>query len=119
MKMKADCILARDTKRGIAGLVHLEHWSWAQCFQHILPLRKMAGALLNLIRYLESNSDSMPNYGSRYRDRLRISTGFVESAVNEIIAKRMAKKQQMRWNRHTIQPFHLICCFFAMRFAII
>jgi hypothetical protein len=93
------------TKRGIAGLVHLEHWSWAQCFQHILPLRKMAGALLNLIRYLESNSDSMPNYGSRYRDRLRISTGFVESAVNEIIAKRMAKKQQMRWNRHTIQPF--------------
>jgi hypothetical protein len=47
----------------------------------------------------------MPDYGSRYPDRLRISTGFVESAVNEIIAKRMAKKQQMRWNRHTIQPF--------------
>jgi hypothetical protein len=25
--------------------------------------------------------------------------------VNEIIAKRMAKKQQMRWNRFTVQPF--------------
>lgn len=27
----------------------------------------------------------------------RISTGFVESAVNQVIAKRMEKKQQMRW----------------------
>jgi hypothetical protein len=34
-----------------------------------------------------------------------ISTAFVESAVNEIVAKRMAKKQQMRWNRMTMQPF--------------
>ena len=33
------------------------------------------------------------------------STGFVESAVNEIVAKRMVKKQQMRWNRHTVQSF--------------
>jgi hypothetical protein len=30
---------------------------------------------------------------------------FVASAVNEIIAKRMNKKQQMRWNRVTVQPF--------------
>jgi hypothetical protein len=29
----------------------------------------------------------------------------MESAVNEIIAKRMNKKQQMRWNRATVQPF--------------
>ena len=34
-----------------------------------------------------------------------ISTSGVESAVNEIIAKRMAKSQQMRWNRWTVQPF--------------
>jgi len=34
-----------------------------------------------------------------------ISTAFVESSVNEIIAKRMNKKQQMRWNRATVQPF--------------
>jgi hypothetical protein len=27
------------------------------------------------------------------------------SAVNEIVAKRMNKKQQMRWNRMTVQPF--------------
>ena len=29
----------------------------------------------------------------------------MESAINEIIAKRMAKSQQMRWNRWTVQPF--------------
>jgi len=29
----------------------------------------------------------------------------VESAVNEIIAKRTTKKQQMRWSRATVQPF--------------
>jgi hypothetical protein len=47
----------------------------------------------------------LPNYGKRFRSGLRISTGFAESAVNEIIAKRMNKKQQMRWNRHTVQQF--------------
>jgi hypothetical protein len=29
----------------------------------------------------------------------------VESAVDEIIAKRMNEKQQMRWNRATVQSF--------------
>jgi len=47
----------------------------------------------------------MPDYGKRYHADQRISTGFVESAVNEIIAKRMVKKQQMRWNRYTVQSF--------------
>ena len=68
-------------------------------------LTKLAHTLLETIRYLELNADSMPDYGKRYRAGQRISTGFVESAVNEIIAKRMVKKQQMRWNRDTVQRF--------------
>lgn len=47
----------------------------------------------------------MPNYGKRYRGGIRISTGFVESSVNEIIARRMVKRQQMRRNTHTVQSF--------------
>ena len=47
----------------------------------------------------------MPDYGKRYRAGQRISTGFVESAVNEIVAKRMVEKQQMRWNRYIAQRF--------------
>ena len=50
-------------------------------------------------------SDSLPDYGTRYRTGAPISTAFAESAVNEIISKRMIKKQQMRWNRDTVQPF--------------
>ena len=68
-------------------------------------MAKLDRALLEVTRYLEANADSLPNYGQRYRAGLRISTEFAESAVNEIIAKRMTKRQQMRWNRHTVQLF--------------
>jgi hypothetical protein len=30
---------------------------------------------------------------------------FVETAVDEILSKRMIKKQLTRWNRWTVQPF--------------
>ena len=91
--------------RGLIGLVHLRQWAHARCFEHIPALRKLGNLLLDTIRYLELNADSLPDYGSRFRSGTRISTGFAESAVNEITAKRMTKKQQMRWNRHTVQPF--------------
>ena len=45
------------------------------------------------------------HYAAQRRRGEPISTAFVESAVNEIVAKRMNKKQQMRWNRTTVQPF--------------
>jgi hypothetical protein len=93
------------THRGIVGLVRLGHWAQARCFEHLPSLNKLALRLLETIRYLELNADSMPDYGKRHRAGQRISTGFVESAVNEIIAKRMVKKQQMRWNRFTVQRF--------------
>jgi len=44
-------------------------------------------------------------YAARQRRGEAISTAFVESAINEIIAKRMNKKQQMCWSRTTVQPF--------------
>jgi hypothetical protein len=93
------------TERGIIGLVYLGQWAQAECFDHIPSLNKLARTLSDTIRYLELNADSMPDYGKRYRAGQRISTGFVESAVNEIVAKRMVKKQQMRWNRYTVQSF--------------
>lgn len=94
-----------QVRRGVIGLVHLRQWAQARCFEHIPSMAKLGSALLDTIRYLELNADSMPDYGKRYRRGSRISTGFAESTVNEIIAKRMNKKQQMRWNRYTVQPF--------------
>jgi len=38
------------------------------------------------------------NYGERYRQGDRISTGFVESTVNYVVAKRFTKRQQMQWS---------------------
>jgi hypothetical protein len=58
-----------------------------------------------LLAYLERNQGALVHYAARRRNGEPISTAFVESAVNEIIAKRMNKKQQMRWNRATVQPF--------------
>jgi hypothetical protein len=83
-------------ERGIIALVHLAHWAAAQCFHHLPSLNKLSKSLLDGIRYLESNSDSMPDYGERYRVGARISTGFAESAVNEIIGS-----SQGAWRRNT------------------
>ena len=49
------------------GLVRLRQWAHARCFEHISSMEKLGKALLDLIRYLEANTDSLPNYGLRYR----------------------------------------------------
>ena len=61
---------------------------------------------LELLGYLRNNSDSLPNYGRRYRASRSISSAFVESAVNQLIDKRMSKSQQMRW----IRAARTFCC---------
>jgi hypothetical protein len=47
--------------------------------------------------YIDNNAGAIVNYGERHRCGERISTGFVESTINQLIAKRFVKKQQMRW----------------------
>ena len=47
--------------------------------------------------YIGANAGRIPNYGERYRAGEAISTSFAESTVNQVISKRMVKKQQMRW----------------------
>ena len=60
--------------RGLIGVVHLRQWAHARCFVYIPAMEKLGTALLDMIRYLEANADSLPNYGQRYRNRQRIST---------------------------------------------
>jgi hypothetical protein len=47
--------------------------------------------------YIENNAATLVNYGARYRKGLPISSSIAESAVNQVVSHRMAKKQQMRW----------------------
>ena len=48
----------------------------------------------DLIEYLDANRLALVNYGQRRHDRQPISTAFVESAVNEILSKRMIKSSR-------------------------
>jgi len=59
---------------------------------------KLAKAVREFGGYLAANAPAIPNYGERRLAGETISTSFVESAVNQVISKRMVKKQQMRWS---------------------
>jgi len=60
-------------------------------------LHSLGGQLLT---YMRSNRGAIVDYGKRYRAGLRVATTLAESAVNSLVGKRMAKKQQMRWSLH-------------------
>lgn len=54
--------------------------------------KKIVRYLDEMMTYIGNNQVMIPNYGERHRYGEPISTAFVESTVNEVIAKRMAKK---------------------------
>jgi hypothetical protein len=58
----------------------------------------LRGGLLNLRTYIEQNRGSITNYGARYREGRRIASTAAEASVNNLVARRMVKKQQMRWS---------------------
>src|SRR5450756_811222 len=58
---------------------------------------KLLKAVGEFDSYIRANAERIPNYGERYRAGETISTSFVESAVDQLVSKRMVKKQQMRW----------------------
>jgi hypothetical protein len=49
--------------------------------------------------YIRNNASLIPNYAERYRYAETISTAFAESTINQVVSKRMVKKQQMRWSQ--------------------
>jgi hypothetical protein len=117
----ADAHLATEAVRGLERAKwRLWHGRWSGCRRKLAALRRwsrrtslrgLAGIgrlehhVGELLAYLERNQGALVHYAARRRNGEPISTAFVESSVNEIIAKRMNKKQQMRWNRATVQPF--------------
>lgn len=60
-----------------------------------LEVRKLRRHLDEFGRYVGSNAGLVPNYAERHRYGEAVSTAFVESAVNQVIAKRFAKKQHV------------------------
>ncbi len=58
--------------------------------------RKLLKSVEDLHTYVERNREFVPNYGERYRNGEKIASGFVESAINQVVSKRMLKKN--RWD---------------------
>jgi len=117
----ADRHLADEAIRGLERAKwRLWHGRWLGCQRKLAALcrrtqrshvRDVAGIgrlerhISEPLGYLERNEGALVHDAARRRRGEPISTAFVESAVNEIVAKRMNKKQPMRWNRTTVQPF--------------
>jgi hypothetical protein len=59
-------------------------------------LPKLLQAVQDFTHYIHTNHAFIPNYGDRYRYGEKITTGFVESAVNQVPSTRFVKRQQMR-----------------------
>jgi hypothetical protein len=59
--------------------------------------QKLSKAIAEFGGYIRINAVWIPKYGERFRAGEPISSAFVESAVNQVVSKRMVKKQQMRW----------------------
>ncbi len=68
-------------------------------------LSKLVRKLEEFETYIRNNAGFIPNYGERWRYGESISTAFVESTINQVVSKRMVKKQQMRWSQ---QGAHLL-----------
>lgn len=74
----------------------------------LVPEERFWNLVWNLQRafwYLRSNERYLVNYARRHHKGLPISSAIAESAVNEVISLRMAKKRQIRW---TDEGAHLL-----------
>jgi hypothetical protein len=85
--------------RSLELLEDVQSWTHAKREATPLVIGNLRSRLGDLRRLVAANRDSIPCYARRYRYGLPISTAPAESAVNQIVSRRMLKKQQMRWSR--------------------
>ena len=83
------------------ALRRLESLGWDMDAKASPEEAKLLGKLEEFIGYLDNNRHFIVNYGDRYRHGEPIASGFVESAVNQVVSRRFVKRQQMAWRpRH-------------------
>jgi hypothetical protein len=78
----------------------------------VAGIRRLQRHVSELLDCIEHNEGALVHYApslacpvARRRCGEPISTAFVKSAGNGIVAKRINKTQQMLWNRAKVQPF--------------
>ena len=68
----------------------------AKKYSKLKPLTRL---IADFHTYMEQNSGLIVDYAERHRHGERVPTGFVELAVNQVLAKRLVKRQQMQWTK--------------------
>jgi hypothetical protein len=58
--------------------------------------RKLLKGVEDLHTYVERNREFVPNYGERYRNGEKIASGFVESAINQVVSKIRTRGSESR-----------------------
>ena len=113
----ADACLAEAAVRGLerakwrlwhgcrGKLAALCRWAEREAMRGVAGIGKLRQHVADLLGSLERNEAALVHYAARRRRGEPIATSFVESAVDEIVAWRMNKGQQMRWSQATMQPF--------------
>ncbi len=60
---------------------------------------KLERSVTEFETYIRNNQKFIPNFAERYRQGDTISTAFVESTINQVVSKRLVKKQQRQWTQ--------------------
>ena len=53
----------------------------------------------DFVTYITNNEHYITNYGERQRNGEIYTSTFAESTINEVVARRFCKKQQMQWSK--------------------
>ena len=69
--------------------------------------RKVLKGVEDLHTYVERKREFVPNYGERYRNGEKIASGFVDSAINQVVSKRIVKNNN-RWVGASVE--HIFSC---------
>jgi hypothetical protein len=93
-----------DVQRAREAIADLA-WQCDAAADGCASAKKLAKAVTEFQTYIENNGAFIPNYGERYRNGEAISSAIAESTVNQVVSRRMVKKQQMQW---TPQGAHLL-----------
>lgn len=64
-----------------------------------ISIKALRRAVAEFETCIANNADMIPSHAERRRHGDRVSTGFVESAVNTVVGKSFGNCQQIRWSR--------------------
>jgi hypothetical protein len=86
-------------------LAALLRWTGRRHAREAAGIDRLRRPVTGLLGYLDRDAGALVPYAARRRRGEPISTAFMESAVNGIVAERMTKRQRMRRDRATVRPF--------------